>query len=986
MDCIVQPQNALWTGAIPHGLPTYHQRNFFPNFYFPRKRSFNAHFFPGPSLFFPHDDDVDYPTDMKAELTQTMPYHNMVDDNGDVKLCVVCGERASGFYFGALVCLPCKSFYIRCTKDGEPTFTCQCSGNCDIVKQGRIRCQYCRYQRCLMAGMCRKEKPETVQPAEGQVLCKVCGDIANGIHFGVNTCEGCKKFFRRGLVENQSYICKGEKECGINPRNRNNCRYCRYQKCLTVGMSREAIKMGRPKKGDGSEASCNLTSSPKMTRQPLADLENNNQLTNPQLGEEAHDTLKTSSARENIKEENLRTSCHFEKKLGEVCDQGHQGHQVAPVWPTCSQGNVISHNNHGQIANTATSPEFIEEEMDEILMMLQNDNQSGSPAKKMRCHRYSEMEMQRPCKTEFGMQNQEWLMNNMSSQPMNEPMNMSASHINQMRPPPQYPGYASSFQQDCMPRSPCHSPKSQLGSPRYMESSMHSPGYVPNGSPAHSPSCQYSPRHSPMYQHSQSPQSPYQDDICQEGSPYNETLYQNEAFSPQDNYQVTDLSVNVNCGLQNMMTPRSPIQNSPAYNSQMTQLSSTSPAMTIPHQEGGVNSQDGWCLTGSPSFFCDSPSQTSVHTTIPTQEGTNRRSSRLANLQKINHYFMSQSPCDLLLSQEGDLDGTMTRSDIEEEIVNKTLASVSPAESFYYVLSDSHSYSSDSNCCTNYNEFTSCQRVNKRKTCDSTDIYDQLRMDGSSVGRYNSNLTKKYWQQISQDKTDIHPMTSDKQALLEHVSKIFEQMLERCSESTKQMTSQDSHSWQQIQLRIVRNTSAAVKFASQIPGFSSLHPEDKAFLCKSVTFMSTLLMAGQHLYSPTEKNFRDFWNWQITPQNPFFPFKQKLLEIGEKIQATNMDVYEISSMAALIFLASDFLDLAYPEAIEESRTKIIAALKSYEMSKGIDVRSRLTQLFALVPEIRHVGIWHQQLMKQMKIHVQKQDVQQLFDAVNYRES
>lgn len=64
--------------------------------------------FSGPSLFFPHDDDVDYPTDMKGELTQTMPYHNMVDDNGDIKLCVVCGERASGFYFGALVCLPCK--------------------------------------------------------------------------------------------------------------------------------------------------------------------------------------------------------------------------------------------------------------------------------------------------------------------------------------------------------------------------------------------------------------------------------------------------------------------------------------------------------------------------------------------------------------------------------------------------------------------------------------------------------------------------------------------------------------------------------------------------------------------------------------------------------------------------------------------------------------------------------------------------------------
>jgi len=58
-------------------------------------------------LFFHHDDDVDYPTDLKGELP-TMPYHNMAENMGEMKLCVVCGERASGFYFGALVCLPCK--------------------------------------------------------------------------------------------------------------------------------------------------------------------------------------------------------------------------------------------------------------------------------------------------------------------------------------------------------------------------------------------------------------------------------------------------------------------------------------------------------------------------------------------------------------------------------------------------------------------------------------------------------------------------------------------------------------------------------------------------------------------------------------------------------------------------------------------------------------------------------------------------------------
>ncbi|RUS84791.1 hypothetical protein EGW08_007475 [Elysia chlorotica] len=135
-------------------------------------------------------------------------------------------------------------------EDGRPSFSSQCGGKCDVLKGGRVRCQHCRFQKCISAGMNRKEKPEAVEPAEGQLLCKVCGDIANGIHFGVITCEGCKKFFRRGLKENRSYTCKGSMHCSINPRMRNNCRFCRYQKCLLEGMSREAIKMGRPKKGE----------------------------------------------------------------------------------------------------------------------------------------------------------------------------------------------------------------------------------------------------------------------------------------------------------------------------------------------------------------------------------------------------------------------------------------------------------------------------------------------------------------------------------------------------------------------------------------------------------------------------------------------------------------------------------------------------------------------------------------------------------------
>ncbi|XP_059140120.1 uncharacterized protein LOC131928196 [Physella acuta] len=178
----------------------------------------------------------------------SLQHHMWTGDPGEVHHCEVCGEVANGHFFGAVVCLPCKSFFIRCTKDGETCIPQQCSGNCDVKKQLRNRCQYCRYQRCLAVGMSRREKPESVLPLEGQELCRVCGDLANGIHFGVYTCEGCKKFFRRGLKEHESYACKDQKMCRLNPRNRNNCRYCRYQKCLLVGMSREAIKMGRPRK------------------------------------------------------------------------------------------------------------------------------------------------------------------------------------------------------------------------------------------------------------------------------------------------------------------------------------------------------------------------------------------------------------------------------------------------------------------------------------------------------------------------------------------------------------------------------------------------------------------------------------------------------------------------------------------------------------------------------------------------------------------
>ena len=72
-----------------------------------------------------------------------------------------------------------------------------------------------------------------------QSLCKVCGDVASGNHFGVQSCEACKSFFRRSVRAGARYACRANRMCTIEKHTRNRCQYCRLQKCLQRGMRRE---------------------------------------------------------------------------------------------------------------------------------------------------------------------------------------------------------------------------------------------------------------------------------------------------------------------------------------------------------------------------------------------------------------------------------------------------------------------------------------------------------------------------------------------------------------------------------------------------------------------------------------------------------------------------------------------------------------------------------------------------------------------------
>ncbi|XP_054618923.1 retinoic acid receptor RXR-beta-A isoform X1 [Dunckerocampus dactyliophorus] len=74
-------------------------------------------------------------------------------------------------------------------------------------------------------------------------LCSICGDRSSGKHYGVYSCEGCKGFFKRTVRKDLTYTCRDNKDCMVDKRQRNRCQYCRYQKCLAMGMKREVAKM-----------------------------------------------------------------------------------------------------------------------------------------------------------------------------------------------------------------------------------------------------------------------------------------------------------------------------------------------------------------------------------------------------------------------------------------------------------------------------------------------------------------------------------------------------------------------------------------------------------------------------------------------------------------------------------------------------------------------------------------------------------------------
>lgn len=81
-------------------------------------------------------------------------------------------------------------------------------------------------------------------------VCGVCGSPATDVHhYGATSCYSCRAFFRRSIGSGKDYrYCSRKTDaCVVDAVSRTNCKKCRFQKCLKVGMKPEKVDRVRKK-------------------------------------------------------------------------------------------------------------------------------------------------------------------------------------------------------------------------------------------------------------------------------------------------------------------------------------------------------------------------------------------------------------------------------------------------------------------------------------------------------------------------------------------------------------------------------------------------------------------------------------------------------------------------------------------------------------------------------------------------------------------
>ncbi|KAF7666093.1 hypothetical protein LDENG_00118530 [Lucifuga dentata] len=85
-------------------------------------------------------------------ISDSMSSSPLRQPSSTAKVCLVCGDEASGCHYGVVTCGSCKVFFKRAV-EGQHNYLCAGRNDCIIDKIRRKNCPACRVRKCLQAGM-----------------------------------------------------------------------------------------------------------------------------------------------------------------------------------------------------------------------------------------------------------------------------------------------------------------------------------------------------------------------------------------------------------------------------------------------------------------------------------------------------------------------------------------------------------------------------------------------------------------------------------------------------------------------------------------------------------------------------------------------------------------------------------------------------------------------------------------------------------------
>lgn len=137
------------------------------------------------------------------------------------ELCLVCGDRASGYHYNALTCEGCK-------------------GNYQMVND-RIEYKYNSLSFSFLLLLLFEISLKLNRSVSYSFRYVYMFIYFFFLSFRFMSIVFVTGFFRRSVTKNAVYCCKFGHECEMDMYMRRKCQECRLKKCLAVGMRPECV-------------------------------------------------------------------------------------------------------------------------------------------------------------------------------------------------------------------------------------------------------------------------------------------------------------------------------------------------------------------------------------------------------------------------------------------------------------------------------------------------------------------------------------------------------------------------------------------------------------------------------------------------------------------------------------------------------------------------------------------------------------------------